>query len=378
MHIFTFVMIKQTSGIKIAFLVNDLHFNTLRPIYLRLKADPAFNVIVIPVRKEPYSWSPEIGAVQISSLLEQAGIEVSEIQTLSGLEEFAPQFVFYSNPYDMYYPQEFQSQHVSAFSKILHLSYGVPLVKWKGPFLILGQNPFLKHAFAIFVESRFVFPFQKKFVPVGYLKVSGLELGESVHLRNTLPVVAWKPRWDLENLQAFYSQLQFFERFVESSLHKLRIIEHDFFRSNLSFTNSGIIWETYEVFRNHPNVEVVSGANFLQRVLTSDVLVSEVSSTLAEFLSTGKPIIFVMDWNGKRSTYSLNLIGKFILRSAFKARSVSEMETSLKKALYFDKEKKIARRKRLFKFLFYVSPRQMSPTEKVIDFLLRNSLDSKS
>lgn len=89
-------------------------------------------------------------------------------------------------------------------------------------------------------------------------------------------------------------------------------------------------YDEYELtWDNLPNARVYNSGNYFDIFKTSDALITDCASFLAEYLPTGKPIIFI----DSKKSIGFNDIGKKITENYYKASTVEELNGIIQKVI---------------------------------------------
>jgi hypothetical protein len=253
-----------------------------------------FAVTVIACDRIGYDFSPPVSSGEVSVLLTEHGILHDVDVDLDAVRRLRPDYLFLSNPYDMFIKDEFHSDQLAQIGKVVHMSYGTVLIRWEGDYQFLADNEFLNNTYRFFTELRYLFPDDPKFMPVGYLKLDSYEYYGRP--RSSFPgfSIAWKPRWTGYDDSSLATYIDSFIRIAQDPGVTLNLVLHPNLMAALNRNpDAKRISDALDVLFAMPNVNVISGPDFLDAVLGSDIFVGEVSSTLAEFMSTDKPVIWM-------------------------------------------------------------------------------------
>jgi hypothetical protein len=247
----------------------------------------------------------------------------------------------------------------------MHVSYGAPLVQWIGEYAGLADNPYFHHAHRVFVESRYIFPDDQKFLPVGSLKLDNyLHFGRSAKTFETFSV-AWKPRWTLGVDSSFARYLESVCSLAKNHGVTVNFVIHPMLLSSLKRVGDERSLMTLSEMRDCEKFRFVTGADFLDDVLGSSIFVGDVSSTLAEFVSTRRPIIFTGE------TGSLNALGRLIVPACYSVKTPIDLVERVLGIMSGDDELR-GERTGLFEEAFVHDMRQ-SAAARVRDYLVQEA-----
>ncbi|UUE10646.1 hypothetical protein NMX13_03360 [Dickeya zeae] len=334
--------------IHVVFIINDAYANNMSSLYFELSKSEEFKVLVVACDRVGYDFSPSNSAEDVSSVLKNENIEHVIDLTFDELVAFNPHFIFTSNPYDMYIKKEFHSACLCRIAKLVHISYGASLIEWEGDYAFLKKNPYIKNAYRIFTESRYLFRNDKRFHPVGYLKLDDYLYNNRNVSKFYKKSIAWKPRWTGRTDSSISTYIDFFIKLASCYDIIVNFIIHPMlFHSLIKSRHHSCTIDKINLFKCMENVNFVIGSDFLDDVLGSDIYIGDVSSTLAEFLSTGKPIIYTDTGN------TLNELGMNIINSCYVVNNEGELESVCLKVLSGDDPKSEIRRSLFFRIFEY-------------------------
>lgn len=360
--------------IKVVFMVNDYYVNNFITIYKILKNSKLFDVKVLAVDFIEIDGTIKNTSANVRNYLENEHVEAIDYNNYDGtvtrLEYLEPDYVFYMTPYDIYFPYWFRSDFVCKYSKVCNIYYGSNLIKFEGLYDDMAKNHFYDNCSLAFVEAEDNFPFRKEILRgVGCVKLDDYLYYDKKNLTkdNKRIKIAWKPRWTLEEIEShFWDYIDAVYDFIKE--HKevdFYIFFHQLF--NRKIKEKGCI-EKYEEINQKlmklDNYYRCSYSNFLDEVWTSDIFISDISSTLAEFSRTGKPIIFCN--NNQKLHYSP--LGEKVFANVYTIKNEKELIETLNMLLDGNDPKK-EKREKDSKNYFYV-PEGMTPSEKVIECLI--------
>ena len=289
-------------------------------IYQAMLNDPQFSPLIITL---PYKHASD-SAVSLrdggmGAFLDERGIpHTVGYDTVSGkwkrIETFCPDYVFFQTPYGLF-SKKWSIDHVSLIARVCYLPYGTTLFGGEVENIVHPVS-FFKHVSLIckeseFTEKQFVAKFEKcDWFRESRLRVTGLPKldrlfgevavtgkiwprGVSAAIRRIL----WTPRWTTsEGACHFFDYKAFFSEFCTS--HKgvdFAFRPHPLclknFISNKEMTETALS-QMREYYTASSNMVIDEGGDYIDTFLSCDVLVSDLSSMMLEFLGTGKPIVY--------------------------------------------------------------------------------------
>jgi hypothetical protein len=229
-------------------------------------------------------------------------------------ESLTPDYVLFQTPYNLF-PQRWSAQHVSTFAKVCYVPYATTLFRgevdeivhpepfFRAASLVFAENPVARHRLIERFKSCVWFR-EEAFVLSGSPKLDGIVAEEEPHATpwkrgptSESKRILWTPRWWTND-----GSCHFFDYGTYFSDFCARHDDVDFvFRphplSIQNFLNSGELTgadvELMELsYERSPNMAIDKGGDYQGAFLTSDVLVSDISSMMIEYLVTGKPIVY--------------------------------------------------------------------------------------
>ncbi len=289
-------------------------------LYQALDDDQGFcsSIITLPYKHASDS-AVAIRDGGMSEFLDEKGIPyITGYDSTSGkwrrIEEFHPDYLFFQTPYGLF-PRKWSVEHISLHAKICYIPYGTTLFCGAVEEVVHPAS-FFKYVDIIFKESEFVEKqFVKKFenytwfdsraVRVGgHPKLDGLfdglEVTGKVWPRGGEPSIQrilWTPRWTTsEGACHFFDYKNFFYEFCNAHQkvdftfrpHPLCLKN---FVSNKEMTEEEVA-QMRDQYMASPNMVVDEGGDYRDTFLSCDILISDLSSMMLEYLGTGKPIIY--------------------------------------------------------------------------------------
>lgn len=304
--------------IRVGFIIRELAvLNKSQSIIDELSNDDRFEVqlLCIPcdlIEKDSkyndtYNLCLSLGYDNLINLLKEDGSWLA-------IKNLDLDYVFYNSPYNDFYPYEYKSKNVSKYSKICVLLYAMTLSK--NEVSVTLNKDFFKYVYYYFAEvegavkynsNRFLLThlcgLQKtKFFgmpALGYFFNRKSKASKSwMFSKNNFRVI-WTPRWTTNKALGgsnFFEYkdkiLSFFENHKNVDLlirpHPLMF---------LNFLETGeLTTKDYNDFidkvNSMPNVDIDSEKEYVDTFHNSNILISDYSSVITEYLMTGKPVIY--------------------------------------------------------------------------------------
>jgi hypothetical protein len=302
----------------IVFICNQLEINLLQGLLEALEGDIRFDITVIAAECIGSTFSPHISQDEIESRLRSAKIDYKKAIDVD-LTDYEGAIFMTSLPYDIYLPEKFKSSELVSHGTLVNLNYGVRLVKDEGIYAMpLGSNPYLKRCRYVFVDEKIKVS-NINFKQIGSAKVffyRDLFFDKEVRtLKTGVVSIAWKPRWTQAKDSNLFPLLENFNHFLSANQRaELILVEHPLLRSKLNEMGTLKIFEAWEAqVQKLGNYSCLQSDEGLKKCIQSDVLISDVSSSMYEFSFTGRPIIYTTN------NLPLNDAGKKLARVSYNA-----------------------------------------------------------
>ncbi len=233
------------------------------------------------------------------------------------LKKLGADYVFYCRPYNHFMPKLYSARKVSKYARICVILYAYLLTE--DIVKVVMHKDFFPYVSIYFAESEhtkeYFVKYNKLGCRLGLQKgvFGGVPVLESLYQleeqtsaswsysHNDFRVV-WSPRWTTDPKIGGSSFLPFHKDFLafaeENKDLDVLIRPHPLMFDNLLNTGKMTL-EEIESFKQTcketSNVRIDEEKDYISTLWQSDVLVSDISSIMTEYLAMGKPIIYV-DW----------------------------------------------------------------------------------
>lgn len=343
--------------IKVAFICHQNQKWGYQSVYEAMKKDDNFEILPIInlpiIKSDVQKFNQNENKIFFDKLNMQSIEGYDEInQDFKDLKEFKPDIVFYQQTW--YIPKSQLPLEVSQYALACIITYGFFLIcinGWRDLFAEHKMGNFWK----IFAESKYHkkfyekaghFKFKDIITVTGYPKLDFYK--EPIDTRyedlwkdKTIPKkprIIWAPHWSIElnnalRMSNFMENYKFFLDFAKNhneynfiykphpGLKYQCITEH--FMSEQEYDDYLSFWDSL------PNALVFDEGNYFDIFKTSDVLITDSSSFLAEYFYSKKPIIFL----SKNSRSAFNSFGLELKKGFYELDSLNEMANLLKQLL---------------------------------------------
>ena len=237
---------------RLLFLIHDKFVNNFESIYNSVKNSNEFEMTVVACDSLPTDYKGKTSSKEISDYIKSRNIDcidAFDYQTNSWIDlaQFKADYIFVSTPYDIYRPKEYSSYRLSMIAKLCSVAYAAT-TNIDNDFLL--SNPFFYNCSYFFIcdenektfsEQMKTSPLNKKFVPIGCVKLDKYLFGEYKtgnweklfpHTENNLRIT-WKPRWCQENTEIFFDFLEGLINYSKKHDVDVLLLEHPLFRDTL-------------------------------------------------------------------------------------------------------------------------------------------------
>ena len=229
------------------------------------------------------------------------------------IEKLNPDFIFLNIPYDEEYPDEYKFKKLAKISKLCFIPYGYGFLN--GVTTDTGLNLYmLGHISYLFADGNMTYNYcrkklkyiekikGKKVFSLGYPRFDLYDNKEKNN-KNKHLTISYFPRWTSpENVENGHEPSSFF-------LFKDQILKYAEMHPNFQFIirPHPIMFSRYIEYHlmteedvhtykqkilNLPNLILDETPDYRDTILKTDILISDFSSTLAEFMITQNPVIF--------------------------------------------------------------------------------------
>lgn len=337
--------ISKTRPINVVFIALENEKWGYQALYESLSKDSCFNPVVlvginydIHKKKDCTKYNLE----ENYEFFREKGIKVEYIYQdgkYKNLKDFKPDMVFYEQQWGL--PKFLRPEAVSKYALTFYCPYGLSLLNYKSDYM----RKFHSYLYKYFVDSNCNI---KRFetyhkgnsnncVPVGYSKLDGYLDDKKIDLNKY-----WK---DSNKFKIIYSPHHSFDA---ESLKMATFRENGQLILDLAKNNPNTTW----IFKPHPRLKfallknnimseneveeyyreweaignVYLQGDYLNIFKSSDLMITDCCSFLAEYLPSGKPLIRLVN---KDST-PLNLLGQEVIKGYYLASNYNELEETFK------------------------------------------------
>jgi len=357
----TRVMLKQAHGIpiKVLFVCHEpTLWSMFESVYQAMAEDSGFSPLVVAM---PYKHStlPE-GQYKDAGMLELC--EKNGIKAIKGYDKekdewldpapLMPDYVFFQTPYDFFVPA-WSVEKIYLLAKVCYIPYTALVSKGEVAAMQYPES-FLRHTSFYFLENpltqdAFINRFagqtwfkKERAIVTGYPKLDYLnettEYTGKVWRRGTqkgIKRILWTPRWvTSEGVCHFFDYKDYFFEFCKNHPDVDFVFRpHPLCFQNFIKTGEMPLEEQNKMRHEYEmslNMAIDENRSYLDTFWTSDLLISDFSSILIQYYSTGKPIIY---------THRTNLFSDYALalsEGMYWVQNVKELDETISMILSGD------------------------------------------
>lgn len=371
---------KKKDKFKVIFIVESNQKWGWQSVYDELRKDDRFELLLVTLpltTRFKDKIYPQKEDIEFFSKLNMPIIDGYDYdkQTCIDLEELGADIIFYTHPWfvDVH---KIPPALTSRFALTCAISYGFNLVESRLWGTTTPRN-FCSNLWTMFAESKY----HKHFYEIGtnlknkdILLVTGYpkmdayntpvnpdieELWKSKNPKK--PRIIYAPHHSIERdggfgASNFREQAKFFLEFIKSHPQYDFIIKpHPVLKSKCEATGF-MTGEEYEDYLNQwralPNANVYALGNYYDLFKTSDLLITDCSSFLAEYFVSKKPIILLES----KSRIPFNKFGLKLKTGMYKPENINEIEDLLNNILINKNDPLEKVRENIIKKDFYLPP----------------------
>jgi hypothetical protein len=289
-------------------------------IYNKIVDDPEFNatVVALPYRHNSlpegqYKDEDVVGFLQSKGVNVIPGYNREKDEWLNPAS-LDPDYIFFQSPYNLF-SATWSVEYVSMIAKVCYIPYGTCLFSGKVD-NIVHPSSFFSFTSKFFIESPLCQElFLDKFSHHTWFNTSTVVLSghpkldylsEQVQpsgkawrrgVQQDIKRILWTPRWNTsEGNCHFFDYKDYFVDFC-SKHHNVDFIfrPHPLCLQNFIKTgelSASKLEQMESKYKKSSNMALDRTGEYQDTFLTSDILISDISSMLLEYFATGKPIIY--------------------------------------------------------------------------------------
>lgn len=375
----------MSNKIKILWIVNDKYTNNFITVYNECKSNDSFEMVVMATDHLGYDFAPNITSKEMYDFLCENNIDCidsynSETQSYIDLADINPDYIFTTTPYDIYLPECYRSNELIKYGKLCNVEYGAGVIEWVNDYASLRTSEFHINVDYFFRCDNDHNRFPEKSIGIGCLKLDeykyyGKSCDKSVWKSKDKYKIIWKPRWTMiEGDSTLYPYLEGFYDFLKDKEDKIEFVflGHPLLLKNLETKGYADYYkENIEKLNTLSNFSICDDSDFLDTVLSADLLIADHSSVIAEFATTGKPLIYTTP------SVALCQLGKKIVDNSYVANNFDDIAEQINNLLIGNDIKKEKREREKDQY-FIVPPNNQSVAQYLLQFLKEDSINKDS
>ncbi|MDD3151017.1 MAG: hypothetical protein PHV68_09330, partial [Candidatus Gastranaerophilales bacterium] len=376
---------KSSLPLKILFLVSDNSKWCAQPLYDEMANNSNIEPLIIVT---PLFYGKETESFQLLNenyqFFKNQNMNVikgydEEKQKYTDLKKFKPDIVFYQQPWSI--ANVHMPDYVSKFAITCYIPYACMLLASDETYEKSFVNIFLKKIWRIFAESDFHQEYYSNLsmpqsvIKTGYPKLdiflpNTILNSEKIWKHQDKKRIIWAPHYSMDvdiKFGNFHKYYKDFYEFAKSSKDiefilkphprlKHQIVENGLM-SQEEMTNYFENWDKLE------NAQIYENGNYFGIFKTSDAMILDCGSFNAEYMVTGKPLLFIEN----KDRTSFNEFGEKIFEGIYKTSDFEGVLEFINKVVLKGEDTLIAKRQEIIKKVVNLS--EQSASSKIIEYL---------
>ena len=352
----------KTARVRLGFLVQDLTaWAVIEPVYLAARADPETEPVVLLVPEVEFTAYVKLKAVHCETVYAfgeqhfgQDAVRTWNPETESWLDPAALQLdaVFLPRPYETYLPKMYRASELHRLCRVCYVPYAPPLTDLTR---LLYNMHFIRNVDLICCEKPSSYTYvtgrlqptlrtgDQKAPLTGYPKydlIPGLEGAESAAWpRPRHPGgqrLIWTPRWTMDPQLVASSFLQYYEELLEFAKrnHQIDVVIRPHPLMLKTFVSEGWIGQKelddwLARVEQMDNVALDQASEYFDTFWSSDVLISDLSSVIMDYMLTGRPVLYCPTASGKTMSDDPRYAIRDLLPGFYVVHDFDEMQSVL-------------------------------------------------
>lgn len=292
-------------------------WDALRSVYEAFKADPDFLVTIAACKYKHKGTYIDEGAYSFFKQQYDAVIDCYDQETKrwKNLKDLEPDIVFYQTPYEKRFPDMYAMSDVARFAYIAYIHYAISGVqpeinttyRWclafncSLNFVETRSRGFLVDEFLARARTPRIrytyFTGHPKLDGISQYQIKEDEVAWKNFPHKNLYRIMWTPRWSLKEGDCFFPDFKdlLFEYIKEDEGTELVFRPHPIAFREYVIQKAITEAELAEYLARYETAEravIDTSKSYMSTFLASDVLVTDYTSLMAEYIFTGKPLIY--------------------------------------------------------------------------------------
>lgn len=325
---------QEGKPIKVAFLCDNPSFWTaFEELYREMEKAPHFEATLVAI---PEIQSNTVVNNKMEEFFEASGIPYIKGETdfLCRLKNYEYHYVFPSRPYDHVRPDGLKNGQMKRWTQLCHIAYGTCIFNGKILDTVCGFHHLKDYSYVfsetdvhsqIYENKKRRYPkAETKIVQVGSPKfeaIRGKDFTVDAGMKYE-QVILYTPRWTendgTSSFNIVHDKLYALAKADRNVKYILR--PHPLMKKRFSEEEWTKLVESFD----EENIVIDLKPEYFPSFKEATVLVSDMSSLLAEFMLTGKPVVYF------HRKWQVNPFGKSILGACYYCSSWEAVERSIK------------------------------------------------
>lgn len=359
-------LMKGVRPLKVVFLVTENAKWNVQSVYEALDGSSAFEPLILTfpgyrTRKTPVAALEESERVNFDFFSER-GMRVAHGYSSAGgyvdLEQLEPDIVFYEQPHQ-FLPERLWVRRVGEYALTCYIGYGVMIAKIQQ---LQFNREFHHRLWRIFAETEMHRELFAKYSAVGdgNVVVTGhpkldVYLSEAASQGDALWAVdrterpqtkrvVWAPHFSIKNREVAFSTFHRYYRFFfdlaqrESRLDWI-IKPHPWLRSacvKYGLMSRAQVDAYFAAWDELPNARVYEQGDYFEIFKSSDAMILDSVSFVAEYMPTECPMLFLV--NKEPPLVGFNEFGDALQAGLYKARTTGDIEAFISNTVIGDSD----------------------------------------
>ncbi|MBQ8160061.1 MAG: CDP-glycerol glycerophosphotransferase family protein [Clostridia bacterium] len=363
--------------IRVGFMVQvPNNWAVLEPVYLAAQRDASIEPVILLMPEVEFSYYIKIRKVDWESTYafgqekfqgDAVRLYEPETDTWKDPEELGLDYVFIPRPYETYLPKMYKASHLRRLCKVCYVPYSSPLLD---DYRLLYNTHFIRNLSLIFCEKQYSYDYvtnllgptiaskDQKVFCTGFPKFDLNQNGEGLESplwprerSKDVQRVIWTPRWSMDPLLGVSSFMKYKDQMVTmaGAQPQMDLIFRPHPMAKMAMIRDGWMseetWESYlDAYRKADNMAVDQSRAYYDLMWSSDVLVTDVSSMILDYLMTGHPLIYCVTPAMNTTSDDPKMAISELLPGLYVAREFADIEKYLKQLREgYDPKKEIRR-----------------------------------
>ena len=338
--------------LKVAFLVTENAKWNTQSVYDALEASERFKPFVITFPKNPQNSSRKQfkkSEQENFSFFKTRNMRVMSGYDLEGkyldLQRLAPDIVFYEQPHQTL-PDQLWVDAVNQYALTCYVPYGIMSAKIQQ---LQFNREFHHNIWRLFCESELHNEMHRTYSDIGNTNV--VTTGHpklDAYLDCTIPSerfwkqnkkpqrkpkrIIWAPHFSIKNREVAYSTFHKNYKFFLKLAKREKMIDwvvkpHPWLRSAVvkyGLMTALEVKDYFEEWQSLENATLYEEGDYFDLFKTSDAIILDCVSFIAEYMPTGNPMLFLV--NKEPPVVGFNEYGTQLLQGLYKAYSIDDIE----------------------------------------------------